>query len=122
MQVRDEDGLDRVRVDVEAVETDQYRGTAVDQKAAAAPIHLIAGLQSAARAEGIAATDDSKLHGLSPARSGLGARPHCHLRVPSGEVSKLLRTLDARRLHEIDRHQGRDVGNRVLLPGQVASV
>src|SRR5262245_5466384 len=67
MQMRDEDRLDRVRVETATVEADQHGSAAVDEKAAAGPVHLVAGLQAATGAEGITAPDDCELHDYTPA-------------------------------------------------------
>src|SRR5262245_32422136 len=67
MHVRDEDRANAVGVEMQAVEADQHGGAAVDQKAATRPIDLIAGLQPATGAKGIAATDHCQLHGSLPA-------------------------------------------------------
>ena len=62
--MRDEDRLDRVGVDAEAVEADEGRGAAVDEEAGLGRLDVIAGLQAPARAEGVAATYNRQFHGI----------------------------------------------------------
>src|ERR1700693_617834 len=50
-------------------------------------------------------------------RSRLGARPRGHLGMPAFYVAMLGRHFELGGLHEVDRDQGGDVGNRIMLAG-----
>ena len=110
-------------------------------------VDVIAGLQPPARAEGIAASHDREFHGVRLRMTS--SRYICAGSVllvcyagnrrqdPASEIQALalgrldtsscqrrgssaLRPFDARRLHEIDGHQRRDVGDRIVVPGDEA--
>src|SRR5437773_11923575 len=75
MEMRNEDQVDRLARDVEALERRQRGGAAIDQKIDRRARDVEAGVLPAARAERVAAADELQLHRLRRLRALRNHRP-----------------------------------------------
>ena len=73
MEMGDQDGVDRVARDAEALEPNERGRAAIDQEIRALADHMEAGVELPARAERVAAADELQMHRGAPAPFSLGA-------------------------------------------------
>ncbi|MGY3295093.1 hypothetical protein ACVW0I_000854 [Bradyrhizobium sp. LM6.11] len=62
VEMRDQDEIDIVAVDLESLQRRQSRRAAIDQEVDLAPRDVEAGVEPAAGSEGVAAADKAQLH------------------------------------------------------------